>query len=217
MLGTRRSALGARHLALTAILAVAMLIPSLASAQRRRGLEDVTRSDRHGFWLSIGAGAGWESYRFDTPSDWTDSQMAPSLWLALGGTVNQHLRLGAELNAWVHENFDEESGLNVTESLGGALLVAQFYPMSRQGLFFKGGLGISRSAADVEGPGGNVGETGFAALGGAGYEIRLGRNVFLTPSLNFMHHWSGDRDAPEGQLRERVLTVGVAFTFQPGR
>ena len=203
---------------LAALTAVVLLIPTESVlAQRRRGLADVTPPERHGFWLSAGAGAGWESYKFAVPGNWAPSQMAPSVWFALGGTVNPQLRLGGELNAWVFENFDEESGFNVVESLVGGLLTAQVYPARRLGLFLKGGLGLSRSGADIEGPGGSTGETGFAALGGAGYEIRVGRNFFISPTANLLYHWSGDRDAPDGNLRERVFTLGVAFTFQPGR
>ena len=47
--------------------------------------------------------------------------------------------------------------------------------------------------------------------------IRLARNIFLSPVASIMYHTSGDRNAPEGNLTERVVTLGVAFTFQPGR
>lgn len=207
--------------ALTAIAAILLLLPSSALlAQRRRGLVDVSpASERHGFWLSLGAGAGWERFRFDVdpPGTWSDDQAAPSLWIALGGTVNPHLRLGGEANVWVHEHFDDVSGFNVTSTLAAGLLTGQFYPARNLGLFIKGGLGISRSGEDIEGPGGGVGETGFAFLGGVGYEVRLGRNIFLSPVASLMWHSSGDRDAPEGNLHERVFVVGVGLTFQPGR
>jgi hypothetical protein len=200
------------------LLAVAIPLTDLA-AQRRRGLVDVSPNhERHGFWLTGGLGAGWENYRFDVPGEWQDKdQAAPSLWLSLGGTVSPHLRLGGEFNAWVHEHQDLESGFNVTESLVGALLVGQVYPARNLGLFLKGGIGVSRSGSDISGPGNSVGETGFAWLGGLGYEIRLARNIFLSPVASLMYHTSGDRNAPEGNLKERVLTVGVGFTFQPGR
>jgi hypothetical protein len=205
--------------ALAAIAAILLLLPSSALlAQRRRGLVDVSRdSERHGLWLTLGAGAGWEEFRFDNPPDWSAKQRAPALWFALGGTVSPHLRLGGEANVWVHEHFDQASGFNVTETLAAGLLTGQFYPARNLGLFLKGGLGISRSGSDVEGPGGSVGETGFAFLGGVGYEIKLGRNIFLSPLASVMYHSSGDRDAPEGNLHERVFLVGVGLTFQPGR
>jgi len=207
--------------ALITIVAILLLVPSSALlAQRRRGLVDVSRdSERYGFWLSVGGGAGWERFRFDAdpPGTWSEDQAAPSLWIALGGTVNPHLRLGGEANVWVHEHFDEINQYNVTSTLSSAMLTGQFYPARNLGLFLKGGLGISRSGEDIEGPGGSVGETGFAFLGGVGYEIKLGRNLFLSPLASLMFHSSGDRDAPEGNLHERVFVVGVGLTFQPGR
>src|SRR3989304_3370878 len=56
---------------LAALTAVVLLIPTESVlAQRRRGLADVTPPERHGFWLSAGAGAGWESYKFAVPGNW---------------------------------------------------------------------------------------------------------------------------------------------------
>ena len=203
---------------LTAATAILLAVPfTTALAQRRRGLVDVSpSSDRHGFWLNAGAGAGIENYRFDT-GDWHDDQSAPSLWLGLGGTVNPHLRLGGEFNLWVHEHTDLTSGFDVTETLGSAMLTGQVYPSRTLGFFVKGGLGISRSGSDISGPGGSVGETGFAGLAGIGYEIRLSRSVFLSPVVSGLWHTSGDRDAPDGKLHERVWTIGVGVTVQPER
>jgi outer membrane protein with beta-barrel domain len=210
---------------LTAVAAVLLLVPlSDAVAQRRRGLVDVSpASERHGFWLSLGLAAGTDSYKYENvPGGYDHDLTKPSLWIAAGGTVSPNLRLGGEVNAWINEYRDSESGYKVTETLVGGLLTGQVYPVNRLGLFLKGGLGISRSAAYVSG-GDDTGETGFAYLAGAGYEIRLGRNIFLTPAVNVMFHRSSPgRDAladPDnlGGLRERVFTIGVGLTFQPGR
>jgi outer membrane protein with beta-barrel domain len=216
-----------RNMAKSLAAAAALLLlvsVSVAQAQRRRGLVDVSpASERHGFWLSAGLAAGTDSYKYENvPGGYGHDLTKPSLWFALGGTVSPHLRLGGEVNAWINEYQDSGSGYNVTETLVGGLLTGQVYPVNRLGLFFKGGLGISRSAAYVSG-GDDTGETGFAYLGGAGYEIRLGRSIFLTPAVNVMYHRSSPgRDAlgdPDnlGGLRERVFTVGVGITFQPGR
>jgi hypothetical protein len=215
--------------------AILFLIPaSDALAQRRRGLVDISpRSDRHGFWFTLGAGAGSENYRFDriqldsagpfVKDSWRDNNITkPSFWLAAGGTVNPNLRLGGEINAWVDQHFDEPSQYDVTDYLVGGLLTGQVFPSRRSGFFFKGGLGISKTGTYVHGCGYSdqcsSGETGFAWLAGAGYEIRLGRSIFLTPAANFMMHRSdGARDDPSGALHERVFTIGVGLTVQPGR
>jgi hypothetical protein len=203
-----------------------LIPPGEAAAQRRRGLVDVSPDhERHGFWLSLGVGAGWENFRLSNVEGCNgqigddfrcDDLAKPSFNLGLGGTVNSHLRLGAEINGWVNEYNDFDTGADVTETLIGVLLVGQVYPLRQLGAFVKGGLGISRSAVSTEGD--NVGETGFSTLLGIGYEIRLGRSVFLTPMATVMQHRSdpGNND-PDGVLRERVATLGVNVTFQPGR
>jgi hypothetical protein len=201
---------------------VLMFSASEASAQRRRGLVDISeRHERHNAWLNISLGAGSENYRYSNvaggwrrPEDLTK----PSLSIAAGGTVNPHFRLGGELNAWVNEYTDQD-GFGITETLVGGLLIGQVYPVRELGLFIKGGLGISRSGSAVSG-GIGTGETGFSYLYGAGYEIKLARNFFLTPALNVMQHRSSSGQVlpnDQGTLRERVWTIGVGLTFQPGR
>jgi hypothetical protein len=169
---------------------------------------------RHGFWLSVGLAAGGDSWRFSDETEYTETLWKPTFSLALGGTVNPHFRLGGELKVWADEYFDEFEQVEVTESLVGALLVGQFYPSRRLGLFLKGGVGISRSGADVE-FGDGTGETGFSTLIGAGYEARLGRSIFITPYIDLMQHRSSDRNAPT--LHERLVSIGVNLTFQAGR
>jgi len=201
---------------LLALAGVLVLIPvGEASAQRRRGLVDVSPDHaRHGFWLSVGLAAGGDSYRFSGEPDYSDELWKPTFSLALGGTVNPHFRLGGELKVWADEYFDDVEQVEVTESLVGAMLVGQFYPSRRLGLFLKGGAGISRSGVDIE-FGDGTGETGFATLLGAGYEARLGRNIFITPYVDFMQHRSSERNQPT--LHERLVSFGVNMTFQVGR
>lgn len=209
---------------LTALAAVLLLIPFTdAMAQRRRGLIDVSPdSDRHGFWLNLGLAAGGENFRYsNVPGGWQrpDGDLVkPSFAIALGGTVNPQLRLGGEINAWVWDHNDNATGFRVTDYLVGGLLVGQVYPVRTLGLFVKGGVGISRSGEELEG-GSGIGETGFAYLYWAGYEIKLSRSLFLTPTVAMMQHVSSNPDDPlnQGSLHERVWTIGVGLTIQPGR
>jgi hypothetical protein len=208
----------------SAFAAVLFLVPvSDALAQRRRGLVDVSpESERHGAWLSFYLGAGSENYRYsNVPGGYNrDDNVQPSFAISAGGTVNPHLRLGGEINGWVYSHNDNSTGFHVTDYLVGGLLTGQVFPARQLGLFLKGGLGISRSGEDISG-GIGVGETGFAYLYGAGYEIKLARNFFLTPAVNLLYHRSRLRpeDDPDnlGALHERVITLGVGLTFQPGR
>lgn len=222
-----------------AAVAVFTLVPaSEAMAQRRRGLVEVSPfSERHGAWVSLTAGAGWDNWREENAvgcngvlgSYQRCSGLAkPSFALAVGGTVNPHLRLGGEINGWVNQYNDvatDGSPFTATETLIGVMMTARVYPVRTLGLYAKGGAGISRSGTYIsDGYGGgyngsNVGETGFAFMYGAGYEIRLGRNVFLTPEFSVMNHQSnpGGPDIDHlGTLHERVVSFGLGLTFQPG-
>lgn len=184
-----------------------------ATAQRRRGLEDVTpASDRHGFWLSGGLGYGEESFKFSGDPDYSNGLGAPTVSLRLGGTVNPWLRLGGEATVWWDTFFDEPSGVNITESLASFLAIGQIYPIQRAGLFLKVGGGLGRTGADPQfGP--EISETGFAAVGGIGYDLKVGRKVWLTPSIDLYRHWFTERNEPT--LNERLIHIGVAITFQP--
>lgn len=197
--------------------ALLLLTASDAAAQRRRGLVDVSPDhDRRGFWLSLGLAAGEDSYRH-TGEAWSNGITKPSLLLALGGTVNPTFRVGGQLTAWADEFTDPVSGERLTESLVGALIVGQVYPARSLGLYLKGGLGLSWSGVSVEGGLDNITESGFGTLYGAGWEIKLGRGLFLTPNVEVMRHRSENRNEPDRVLYERLVTYGVALTFQPAR
>ena len=180
---------------------------------QRRGLVDVShRSERHGLWMNVGLGAGTESYRFADQSGYTDGLTKPTFSFRMGGTVSPNLRLGGELIGWADSYYD--NGDRVTEYLGGLMLIGQFYPSRDLGLFIKGGGGFSRSGVDVPGPF-DTHEDGFAWTAGLGYEVKLSRVLFLTPTIDLMQHRSEARDEPA--LYERLVTFGVALTIQPGR
>jgi hypothetical protein len=167
----------------------------------------VRESSRHGLWLGLGLGAGGESYDLSTGAGYSEVLYRPTVSLRLGGTVSQQLRLGGEVLSWINEEGD------AVESLTSALFVAQFYPVSALGLYLKGGLGIGRNAIDFD-DGFDVGDTGFAGLLGAGYELRLGRRFYLNPVVEVVGHSYDDRSG--ARYRERLVHFGLGILFQPG-
>jgi hypothetical protein len=211
---------------LTALAAILLVMPlSDAVAQRRHGLVDVSPAhERHGLWINLGVAAGWENYRYsNSPGGWhyPDGRLDPSFSLAVGGTVSPYLRVGGEINAWAESFNDIDTNgdpVHLTDYLVGGLITGQLYPVPRLGLFVKGGLGLSRSGESISG-GYGTGETGFAYEYGAGYEIKVSRNLFLTPSVGVLNHRSTNPNDTDnlGTLHERVWTVGLALTIQPGR
>ena len=173
-----------------------------------RGLVEVPRGGRAGLWGGVGAGAGGESFDLLDGVGYSGELYKPTVSLRLGGTVNQHLRLGGEILAWIDDQGEQ------TASLSSFLFIAQAYPASAAGLYLKGGLGVGRNAVDFRN-GFNVGDTGFAGLIGAGWELRLGRRLYLNPALDLVEHRYTGRGGD--RYHERLLNFGLGILFQSGR
>jgi hypothetical protein len=193
----------------SAVLLVLSVVGCALAAQTPRGLVEVPEGERQGFWVGLGFGAGAESYDLRDGLGYSSTLTEPTVSFTLGGTLGQHWRLGGEALVWFR---GIDGG---TESLSSFLLVARWYPSARHGLFFKGGAGLGRNGADFN-DGFGVADVGFAALGGAGYEIPLSRRFALVPAIDVAQHfYSGDRFVPG--YRERLLHVGLGVLFQTGR
>lgn len=173
------------------------------------GLVEVKDADgtRRGFWFGVGLGAGGESNDFAGPG-YSDLYYQPTISLRAGGTVSPHLRLGAEFLSW----FDEQG--DAVASLSSVLFVAQLYPLTRAGLYLKAGLGIGRNALDFH-DGFGVGDTGFAGILGTGYELRLGRRLYLNPTVDVVGQSYNSRVS--GGYTERLVNFGLGIVFQTGR
>jgi hypothetical protein len=187
-----------------------MISPALARAQEPpEGLVEVRESGRRGFWLGLGLGAGGESFDLGTSDGYSNFRYKPTVSFRLGGTVSQHLRLGGEVLSWV----DDVVGPAV-ESLSSALFIAQLYPFASSGFYVKGGLGIGRNAVEFD-DGFDQGDTGFAGLIGAGYELRLGHRFYLNPTVDLVGHRYDD--GMVGDYRERLVNFGLGIMLQTGR
>lgn len=194
---------------LVTVLFVLVLFPTAILAQEAPpGLVEVKEGSRRGLWFGLGLGAGGESFDLRTGAGYSEVLYQPTVSLRLGGTVSQQLRLGGEVLVWINEQD------HAVESLSSALFVAQFYPVSNLGLYLKGGLGIGRNAIAFD-DGFDVGDTGFAGLIGAGYELRLGRRFYLNPIVDLVGHSYSDRAG--GSYRERLVNFGVGILVQTSR
>lgn len=190
------------------VLLVLLSFPMDAAAQKTpEGLVEVRDGGRHGFWLGVGVGAGGESFGVQPGPGYSDVLYRPTISVRLGGTVSQHLRLGGEVLSWINENGP------AVESLSSALFVAQVYPIASTGFYLKGGVGIGRNAVQFE-DGFDTGDTGFAGLVGAGYELRLGRRIYLNPVIDFVGHSYSDRF--DGSYKERLVNFGLGILLQTG-
>jgi hypothetical protein len=183
-------------------------LPRTACAQQPPpGLMEVKDGTRHGFWLGAGLGAGGESNDVAGPG-YSDLFYQPTISFRAGGTVGAHLRVGGEILSW----FDEEG--DAVSSLSSALFIAQVYPLHSSGLYFKGGVGIGRNAIDFD-DGFNVGDTGFAGLLGAGYELQIGRRFYLNPAIDLVGHSYSGRLGDD--YSERLVNFGLGVLFQTGK
>jgi hypothetical protein len=191
-------------------LAVLSMIPADILAQHAPpGLVEVRDADggRRGFWFALGLGAGGESNDV-VGSGYSDLYYQPTISVRAGGTVNQHLRLGGEFLSW----FDEQG--DAVATLTSALVTGQLYPLTHAGLYFKAGLGLGRNAIEFQ-DGYGVGDTGFAGILGTGYELRLGRRLYLNPTVDLVGHSYSSRVS--GGYTERLVNFGLSLVFQTGR
>ncbi|MGH7530447.1 MAG: hypothetical protein ACREMN_08710 [Gemmatimonadales bacterium] len=98
------------------------------------------------------------------------------LYLRLGGTIDQRLLLGVE---WFGVVLDDHPA-TIAENYS---LTALFYPSTRGGFFAKAGLGLGRAASRCPDQPVDV-ISGVGMTVGAGYDVRIGRNVYLTPTVD---------------------------------
>jgi hypothetical protein len=201
--------MGTIRRAIPLVTALVVLSGAVAGAQDApRGLALVQEGGRGGFWGALGVGAGGESFDVRDGLGYSDELYRPTVSLRLGGTVNQQIRLGGEVLSWINENGD------ATESLTSFLFIGQLYPLGASGLYLKGGAGLGRNAVDFQ-DGYGVGDTGFAGLVGAGWELRVGRRWYLNPSVDLVQHRYTGRGGDD--YRERLVTFGLGILFQSGR
>jgi hypothetical protein len=182
------------------VAALVVLASGVAAGQAAPG--------RSGFWGAVGLGAGGESYDLRDGLGYSQQLYRPTFSLRLGGTMNQHVRLGGEMLGWINQNGD------AVESLTSALFIGQIYPFGASGLYLKGGAGLGVNAVDFP-DGYHAGDTGFAGLLGAGLEMRVGRRWFLNPTVDLVQHDYSGRGVDH--YRERLVTFGMGILFQSGR
>jgi hypothetical protein len=189
--------------------AAILLLGGAAGAQDApRGLVEVRDRGRHGFWGALGVGAGGEAFDLRDGAGYSGDLYRPTISVRLGGTPSQYLRLGGEIQGWIDDQGDR------TESLTSVLFIGQFYPAPVTGLYLKGGLGLGRNEVDFD-DGFGLGDTGFAGLVGAGWEVRVGRRLYLNPAIDLIQHRYTGRGGD--RYRERIVNFGIGVLFQSGR
>jgi hypothetical protein len=153
-----------------------------------------TAPARDGFWFSGGLGYG--SLGCDNCGS---REGGISGGLSLGGTITPRFLLGAGVSGWTKS----DQGATLTVGLADARV--RFYPQTAGGFFLTGGLGLGTVTADIPGFGSHT-EEGLGMILGMGYDVRLARNVSVTPFWNAYAMRNSNTNANVGQLG-MALTV----------
>jgi hypothetical protein len=167
--------------------------------------------DRQGFWIGFGGGYGSADASCDE-CEGGDREGSFTGFFKLGGTLNPRVLLGVEGNGWIREEDD------VTLTLGSFTGTVTFYPQASGGFFLKGGVGLSYVDTDFSAGtlSVNISKTGWGVLAGAGYDIRVGRNVSITPCVNFHYGAPGDLSFEGDTLSswtQNVVSFEIGVTF----
>jgi len=185
-------------------LAIAVLMPRPALAWDQ---------EREGFWIGFGFGYGSALVKCDDCGN-GGREGGLAGFLKLGGTLNRKVLLGAEVNVWTKD--EEGDSLN----FGNVSGTVTYYPWTSSGFFVKGGAGFA--FVDTDFREGNQLTTidlgdGFGAIAGIGYDLRIRRNLSITPVCNFYFGSPGDlrigREIVARNWRYNVVELSVGLTF----
>ena len=146
--------------------------------------------EREGFWFNVGMGIGWLGCE-----DCLGRAKGLSGGLSPGGTIGRRVLLGVGTSGWA-KSVDGE-----VLSVGTLDARVRVYPAGRTGFFITGGIGLGTASYGVEDT-----EIGAGAFLGVGWDIRVGRNVSLTP------FWSGFAMANDN-IDANVGQIGIGVTI----
>jgi hypothetical protein len=176
---------------------------------------------REGLWIGFGLGYGSALPSCDWPECKVDREGSVTGSFRIGGTYGARVLLGVEANVWVK---NADSGTN---TLGGLTGTVAGYPRASSGFFLKGGLGLAYASRETPlgtrlsvpvGTTGRFTDTGWGFLAGLGYDLRVARDVSITPSLTYYHGFTGtatveDLDLLVPGTAYNILDVSLGVTF----
>ena len=137
-----------------------------------------SRQRHDGFWIGFGIGGGVNA------SANNDERGGGALSLRLGGTLSQKFLIGGELSVWGRQEDTILGDNSLTVTRSNATFTTMFFPSEAGGFYVKAGIGGANVEAEAAGV--KVTEKGMGTTLGLGYDIRLGRNLYLTPNLDWL-------------------------------
>jgi len=119
--------------------------------------------------------------------------------LSAGTSISPRVLLGVGTSSW----YKSKDGVAMSTGTFDARM--RFYPLIRSGFFLTGGLGLGYASVSDSQFGRDT-ESGVGALFGLGWDIRVGRNVSVTPFYNGFAMQNANVDLNVGQ-------IGVGITI----
>lgn len=160
---------------------------------------------RDGFWIGFGFGMGLQ------PVDGlnNDRLVGGTGYLRLGGTPNQQFSIGGEIMGWARVRND------VMISRGNVMFVVMFFPSETSGFYLKGGVGpAGGTRVEIEPIWSTVWtETGVGTTAGLGFDLPIGRHLFLTPSVDWVFQVFDSARIPFGNTQTNTTSI---FMFNLG-
>lgn len=173
---------------------------------------------RQGFWIGFGIGGANGSADCDDCAGTLESATGGSGYLKLGGRLGNQWLLGAEINSWVGSIDDSGNNIPIDVTLGYVTATAYFYPAPANGFFLKGGLGYSTMNGSYQQGGPDVTSSGAALVLGAGYDIRAGKMLSISPALTYAMSGKSDAEISQGfgnvtGFHTSIIALQVGVTF----
>ena len=185
----------------------AVLIAVLVLAVGREGAAQ-SAPLRDGFFSTIGI--GFASSNFSCSQGCEDGRQAGvGGFFGIGSALSQAFIVGVELDLFY---WGEPQQADTW--IGTVTVFGQWYPWPRGGFFVKGGLGIGGAQVSQLSPTGvdSRTKTGLGYMLAAGYDIRIGPFVALTPVVTVYGASLGTVDSVTG-VSTNVIEAALALSF----
>jgi hypothetical protein len=159
---------------------LAQTMPSPSTGTRPDSELEAPKHD--GFWISFGLGGG-AAFNDDFFGE-TRGGFASDL--RLGGSPRQDVLVGGEFIGWTASEGDTDV------SRANLMLSVLYYPSVQAGVYLRAGVGFAGRTAETTFSTGDLDitatrdEAGLGLAGGVGWDVRLGRNFYLTPAVDFL-------------------------------